>query len=322
VRLCIERDGHTGESRLLAASSPTRAILRHDDLMDTLDSYEGENVRYGDGVVESTHVPRIGGNVFDIGGDKMCNRFVVSAPIDGYGLPSIYLSLLREICSNGMVGYSPTFRSTLALGRGEDNAVYSIVRALDGFSSDEGYAALRQRFESAAKSWASVAEAQSLYRIVTRILPHGEFRWQSQNSTELIRAVDSAGGSTQPIESTETGGVSRVDARVPVLAAFHRMTGDVSQIYGLANVDALSAKRQRALPVNCRVYDLLNFASELATHHTSGSASRVVQAWIGTLISREYDLEESCDTFCDFRDFFLDRKLNGELAMDLQRIGA
>ncbi len=84
-------------------------------------------------------------------------------------------------------------------------------------------------------------------------------------------------------------------------------------------LDALSAKRQRALPVNCRVYDLLNFASELATHHTSGSASRVVQAWIGTLISREYDLEESCDAFCDFRDFFLDRKLNGELAMDLQR---
>ena len=70
VRLCVERDEQTGESRLLAASSPTRAILRYDDLMETLDSYEGENVRYGDGVVESTHVPRIGGNVFDIGGEE------------------------------------------------------------------------------------------------------------------------------------------------------------------------------------------------------------------------------------------------------------
>ena len=64
MRLCVERDEQTGESRLLAASNPTRAILRYDDLMETLDSYEGENVRYGDGVVESTHVPRIGGNAF------------------------------------------------------------------------------------------------------------------------------------------------------------------------------------------------------------------------------------------------------------------
>ena len=116
MRLCVERDEQTGKARLLAASSPTRAILRHDDLMETLGRYEGENIRYCNGVVESTHVPRIGGNAFEIGGDKLCNRFVVSAPVDGYGLPSIYLSLLREICSNGMIGYSPTFRSTLGLG--------------------------------------------------------------------------------------------------------------------------------------------------------------------------------------------------------------
>ena len=75
-----------------------------------------------------------------------------------------------------MVGYSPTFRSTLALGRGEDNAIYSIMRALDGSRSDEGYAALRQRFESAAKSWASVHEAQSLYRLLARLLTHGAIR--------------------------------------------------------------------------------------------------------------------------------------------------
>ena len=46
------------------------------------------------------------------------------------------------------------------------------------------------------------------------------------------------------------------EAGSPIIAAFHRMTGDVSQIYGLANVDALSVKRQRTLPVNCTVYDL------------------------------------------------------------------
>ena len=85
------------------------------------------------------------------------------------------------------------------------------------------------------------------------------------------------------VNLTTTGDVSLVDAGTSVLSAFHAMTGDVSQIYGLANVDALSVKRQRTLPVNCRVYDLLNFASELATHHATGSGSRTLQGWIGTL---------------------------------------
>ena len=122
-------------------------------------------------------------------------------------------------------------------------------------------------------------------------------------------------------QSTDKAGADRVNSQKSVLSAFHEMTGDVSQIYGLANMDALSVKRQRTLPVKCRVYDLLNFASELATHHATGSGARTAQGWIGTLISREYDLEESCDAFRDFRDFFLDRKLNGGVAMDLQRVG-
>ena len=98
------------------------------------------------------------------------------------------------------------------------------------------------------------------------------------------------------------------------------MTGDVSQIYGLANVDALSVKRQRSLPVNCTVYDLLNFASEVSTHHADEHGSRASQAWLGTTISGEYDLENSCDSFDDFQDFFLDRKLDGEVAMDMQKV--
>ena len=302
VRLCIERDQQTGESRLLAASNPTKPVLHPDDLLQTLESYEGDNIRYANGIIESSHVPRLSGNTFEVGGDAFCNRFVISAPIDGYGLPSIYLSLLRQVCSNGMVGYSPTFRSTLALGRAEDNAIFAIVRALDGFNSDEGYAALRQRFEAAAKSWASVYEAQSLHGLLVRLLARGEIRRQMAGD-----AISSA---------AEVG-----QGNDEVMQAFHRMTGDVSQIYGLANLDALSVKRQRTLPVNCRVYDLLNFVSELATHYASGSGSRMAQAWLGTLVSHEFDLENSCDAFDDFQDFFLDRKLNGEVAMDLQRIG-
>jgi hypothetical protein len=131
MRLCIERDDETGESRLLAVSNPARPIVHHDELMQTLISYEGSDVRYCDGVVESSHVPRAGANSFEISGDAFANRFVMSTPIDGYGLPNIYLSLLREICSNGMVGYAKTFRSTLALGRANDDVIYSVIRTLD-----------------------------------------------------------------------------------------------------------------------------------------------------------------------------------------------
>jgi hypothetical protein len=62
------------------------------------------------------------------------------------------------------------------------------------------------------------------------------------------------------------------------------------RLHQMANLDALSAKRQRTLPAACRVYDLLNFASEVATLHATEMGNRLVQAFIGDLISGEYDL--------------------------------
>ncbi len=318
IRICIERDGNSGENRLLAVSNPTKPIVRYDDLSETLDQYSGENIRYCDGVVESSHVPRIGANSFEISGDAFSNRFVMSTPIDGYGLPNIYLSLLRQICSNGMVGYARTFRSTLALGRGDDDVKYSIIRALDGFGNDEGYAALRQRFDAATKSWASVYEANSLYKLLVRSLACRHVGWQGEASGDngiatLLRPRQASWDVGSDSESADEIGS-------PMIMAFHRMTGDISHIYGLANIDALSVKRQRTLPVSCTVYDLLNFVSEVATHHADEHGSRAAQSWLGTLISGEFDLENSCDSFDEFNDFFLERKLNGEVAMDLQKV--
>src|SRR5262249_32647936 len=190
-------------------------------------------------------------------------------PIDGYGRPAVYLSLLRLVCSNGAVGYSPTFRSELSVGKGEGGVSFALERVLEGFNNEDGYAALRQRFESAARSWASVHEANRLYRVLARL--------QNQGSGRGKGPVPAAGGDG----ASET----------PLLSAFHRMTGDLSRIYGLANVDSLSAKRQRTLPAACKVYDLLNFASELATHRADEAGNRTLQAFIGELVSGEYDLE-------------------------------
>lgn len=317
MRLCVERDAGSGKSRLLAVSNPAKPVAKYDELMETLQKYDSNDVQYCDGIVESTHTPRSGSNTFHVGDDAFGNRFVMSTPIDGYGQPNIYLSLLRQVCANGMVGYSKTFRSSLTLGRGEDNVNFSIIRALDGFGNDEGYAALRQRFESAAKSWASVYEAHSLYRHLVRLLSRRQLRpIPTTASGEIGKLLDKQ-RSASPVSLSEGG-----EAGNPMIAAFHQMTGDISRIYGIANVDGLSVKRQRTLPVNCRVYDLLNFVSEVATHHADQQGARASQAWLGTLVSSEYDLEDSCDTFDDFQDFFLDRKLNGETAMDLQKISA
>ncbi len=84
-------------------------------------------------------------------------------------------------------------------------------------------------------------------------------------------------------------------------------------------MDALSVKRQRTLPTACRVYDLLNFASELATHHSAPTGNRLVQAYIGDLISSEYDLEGTVDQFTDWRDFFIGNDATSSTLADMNR---
>ncbi len=291
LRFVVERDEH-GAGSLLAVSNPTKAVVKQDDLRELLDRYDGHRVTYHNGVVESHHAPRVGRR-FHVSGDAFANRFVVRTPIDGFGQPSIYLSLLREVCSNGMIGESPAFRSQLALGKGDDEVTYTLSRALDGFNNDEGYAALRQRFESAAESWASVHEAAGLYALLAKLTGGGD-----------------SPGSTGP-RSFGTDGAShdglfeRKDLGTQLLKRFHQTTGDVTRLYGLANANALSAKRQKTLPVNCKVYDLLNFATEVATHHAGPAHARRLHAWAGGLVSGEYDLEGTADQYGDFQDFFV-----------------
>ena len=318
LRLCVERDIQSGDSRLLAVSNPAKPVVLHDDLMSTLTRYGSEKVRYADGIVESTHIPRAGSNSFDIGGDAFSNRFVLCTPVDGYGLPNIYLSLLRHICTNGAVGYAKTFRSSLALGRENDDVNFSIARALEGFGNEEGYAALRQRFDAATKSWASVHEAQSLYKQLLRLHHLKQVGWDGAATAGESGIAKLMHNPDEPV--SQPAATDRQDTHSPILTAFNRLTGNVSELYGLANPEALSVKRQRTLPVRCSTYDLINFASETASHHADEYGARATQAWIGNLISGEYDLENSRDSFGDFQDFFLDRKLNGETALELQRI--
>jgi hypothetical protein len=283
-RWCVERSPD-GTDRLLAVTNPNTALVQHEELLGLLARYETEQISYSNGVVRSRHTPRVSG-IFPIGGDDFQNKYVLDTPIDGFGRPSVYLSLLRLVCSNGAIGHSPAFRSELNLGRGDDGVEFALVRVLDGFNNEEGYAALRQRFESATRSWASVNEVNKLYKLLVRMHQRGE--------------VDGRGRVT-----VSGDGASELDSASPLLRSYQRLTGDLAQIYGLANPDALSVKRQRTLPTPAKVYDLLNFASEVATHHTDPAGNRVLQAFLGELITGEYDLEGTADQFSDWKDFYV-----------------
>jgi hypothetical protein len=312
MRLCIERgEDKNGApvNRLLAVSNPTKPLVVYDELMDLLGRYEGTSLNYSDGVVESTHVPRAGGNRFDILGDMHSNRFVMQTPVDGYGTPNLYLALLREICTNGMIGMSKVFRSQLALGKGADDVTPALIRALDGFNNDEGFAAIRQRLEVAGKSWLSVFEEQQLYQLLVKL--HGNKAIDANDQT-LHRGTDIAKYLTREISRRDLGGDPKLVGS-PIIHAWHKMTGDPAESYGLANLDSLSAKRQRTLPVDCTVYQAINFATEVATHYATPSGGRQLQAWVGARLSEEYDMEGTMDKFGEFEDFLVDSKLSAGL---------
>lgn len=269
LRLCVERSNGPFP-RLLAVSNPRRAVLGYDETRQLVTRHGGAGVSYRDGVVTSDHTPRSGDRDFSIGPDKFNNRFNVEVPVDGFGQPRIYLSLLRQVCSNGAVGYTRAFRSDIRVG---SDAAYTLERALGQFDHDEGFAALRQRFESAQRSWASVAEVMLLRKTVARVRRAGK------------------GGDDTVGQSF----VAEVDA----------LAGDLHALYGMSNLESLSSKRQRVLPARCRVYDLINFASEVATHRANDEGRMRLQAYIGTLISDEYDLEGTAEKVPEFKDLFL-----------------
>lgn len=288
IRVAVERNRDTDESRLLAATGLNKPVVVYDDLLDILKTFDNDKggVRYHNGVVVSTHTPRIGQSQFQIAGDQFSNKYQLHCPVDGFGQPSVYLALLRWICTNGAVGFANAFKTSLVLGSGADNTRYAIQRALDSFTNDEGYAMLRGRFELAAHSWASVREHQDLYRVILKL----------QNDPVLASTIRNwKKAHPEDIE------VSPGNA---LMKAYDRGVGDPYKIYN-NDPNLMSNKRQRSLPVACKVYDMMNFATELATHHVSEAGARQLQAWVGNMLSNDYDLEESCEQFSDWRDLFM-----------------
>lgn len=284
-RVTIERNGD-GPGRLLGATNITAPLLKYDQLCEVLEQHNPVGkVQYSEGIVRSPHTPSVPFK-FNVGGDNFASQYVIDSPIDGYGKPEIYLSMLREICSNGMVAEAPAFRSEISLGKGETDVSPSLVRALESYNNEDGYLAIKQRIETSQKSWASVYEALKLQDIIKKVYGSGQLK---QNIYKIGVNED-----THPLQK------------------FGSLMGDINEKYGLTTLEAVTKKTQRKLPIKVTVYDLLNFATELATYDATASGNRILQGYCGGLLAGEYDLENTATEGRDYKDLWLHDKAVNE----------
>lgn len=265
LRFTLEH-GAEADPRLLGVTDVSAPVIDIEGARALLSAHGAQRVTYQDGRISSMHVPASGPGGFRIGPDDFENRFSLELPLDGLGEPRIYTVLLRLICANGAVAQKAIFQSDVRLG---DDPWHAVDRALASYADADGFSAMRQRFESAQRSWASLDEVRSLEHVLTTMC------W-----------------------GHEHGGADR-------RSAFQRMVGDLPGIYGVASLEAISPKRRRLLPSRCRVYDLLNFASELSTHHAPPAAAARIHVWIGDTIASEFDLEGSAQEVSDFEALFM-----------------
>lgn len=287
VRVTVERNVETGDSRLLAVSSPDKSFLVYDDMMEVISQYSSDSPRiaYHNGVLTSTHQPIVGTNQLSIGGDSFVKQYELHAPIDGYGNPNFFLGVLRQVCSNGAIGLAKAFKTALQLGDA-GNLKHVLKRAMEGFMNEEGYAVMHRRFEAAQKSYASLQEQCGLYNLLVSV----------QNDRRLRES-----------HLTSSPSIPMGDAENPIgrlLNAYENMTGRPYEIYRKDPND-MTFKRRRSMPVQCKVYDLINFATEVSTHFVGPEAARRLQGWVGEILSGEYDLEGSYDRFTEFKDMFI-----------------
>jgi len=270
VRVAVEKPATEGASPiLLGVSNPDRPPVGPNHLIQALDESGTEVIssKYREGIFTTTHKMS---EEWSVGGDDFQQSFTMETPVDGYGLPSIYLSLIRQICTNGMIGYAPAFKSQIQLGKGKDLPTVALMRALSAFNNEEGFQSLRQRLEAAQMSLASVREVQ---------------RFEER----LAKAMGMAGFTSLDIHGQHQ--IENVSG-LQVWKSLGLLTGNVCDKYQVGAPDSISAKKQRLLPMNCTLYQLFNFATEVTTHHQELlKQPEQLHAWIGSIVTNEYDLE-------------------------------
>jgi hypothetical protein len=273
VRVAIETNTSRPEDdpTILSCTNPSKPILPLDDVRRLVEEYHGNRSGYHQGMVDASFDAPYPLE-FKIGGDDFRTRFSMSMPVDGYGLPSAYLEMLRQVCQNGAVAVSRAFRTQFQLGK-EDSLLYNVLdRAMTSFNNEEGYHSYKLRIEAATRSWASYNEFTRIHDLTSKAMLHDG----------------------KPLEE-----------RNQILLGLLQRAGNPLEWFGMTSGREISDRKARTIPVKITVYDLFNFASEIATHHVTGRENRNrLNAWIGDTVTKEYDLEDTLTTHPDYADFF------------------
>lgn len=273
--------------QLLAITEPTKPVVDWQSVLTLINRKNGYDVRYNDGIISTMHSLQSDLDT-KIGGEDFKQRMSVHIPIDGYGSPAVYLALLRQVCSNGMVAMSKAFKTTVNIGKKDSSCdvEFALERMYDSFSNDEGFDALIRRLDTARRSKLSVREFEQGRRFLSRIAPPKD--------------------DPNPLKIS------------PELRRFSSMGGNLHSKYGLASLQQMTDKQMGLLETNMTVYEAVNFMTEVTTHrldpHKKLDSSIIenIQGWVGSLVSRPYDLENIID-LQDTQDEFQGRYFNPSL---------
>ena len=174
-------------------------------------------------------------------------------PVDGVGMPDMSLATWRQVCANGAVAEAPLFRTRMEI---KDNSGEHFRRLLASFSNPSGVEMLQERMCVAAGTKASVGEVMLLEGLIRRSVAN------ARNQMLLRERLNEI-------------------AENPCVR------------YGVTDLANIGLKKRPLLPVGCCVADLLNFASELATHHAELlKPDSTLHTFAGTVLAKGFDLED------------------------------
>ena len=205
---------------------------------------------------------------FSIRNDSEYARKIwVHYPVDGVSMPCVYLSVLRQVCSNGMVAMVSGFRTDIEIN---DESGTHLSRLLRSYNNENGFMALENRLQTAQNTLASVNELLKFENLL--------------NS-----------------QITDKASISQLQTRL------EEMAGDPCARYETTSLTNIAPKKRSLLPVSCSVNDLFNFCSELTTHHDNIiSRVDVFNTTLGEMLAQEFDLEEMYHNRQPARAFHLD----------------
>ena len=258
-------DDHSG--LLLGVTDPDRKLLpAHIACRVIADDPRTRKIVYNDGVWEAEMmldekftVPQAG---------EYFRKLQLSYPVDGLGLPSIYLATMRVVCSNGAVAAVSQFRTDIEVN---DESGTHLGKLLKSFSNDYGFSAMSERLIAAQDTVASVNELLSIDTLIA-------------------------------------ANVSDKSAYRVIRDRLNEIAGDPCYQYAVTSLQSIPRKKQALMPVACSVNDLLNFCSELTTHHGELlHRPRAFDEKTGQMLAQEFDLEGMYHTHGrPSPDFFLD----------------